>query len=100
MPLPLETQMIMPNAVYAPQIVLSSFFDNGRLVTSASVTIKGGRVDEKGNWSEAASDAKTVYVADVENPEADIACILPQVGILAATIVDIIGTINSIRKVL
>jgi hypothetical protein len=99
MPLPLEKEVVVPNALIAPLIVISTNIIGGRLVSSAQIQIKGAKVDAGGIWTEADSSVETLMINDVENLPHDIASIAPKVGLLFETIVEIIGEVNAIRKV-
>ncbi|HBG28588.1 MAG: hypothetical protein A2Y10_08575 [Planctomycetes bacterium GWF2_41_51] len=99
MPLPLEKQPIVPNALYAPTIILQTSIATGQILTSAQITLKGGSVDENGKWSPADSQAKTVYLPNIFSLESDISSYSQDVIELFNLIVQLIGNINSVRKV-
>jgi hypothetical protein len=99
MPLPIEKQPIVPNALYAPTIILQTSIATGQIVTSAQITLKGGCVDENGKWSAADSQAKSVYIPNISALEPDIAQYSQDIAQLFELIVQLIGNINSVRKV-
>jgi hypothetical protein len=100
MPLPLTKEPVVPNALYAPSIVLHTNISGGQIATSAQITLRGAKVDEQGNWSAADSQTKSLYIPNIFALDADIAQYSQQVQGLFDQFVTMIGTINSIRKVI
>jgi len=97
MPLPVETQIEMPNAVYASNIVLSSRIVNGQLRVSANITLAGA-INTDGNWIKATGQHASIRIPDIMNLPADLVSLAPQVAPLFDGLVAVIGAINSIRK--
>ena len=100
MPLPLEKTPVVPNVLYAPQIVLSTAIVGGQIVTSAQITLMGAQCDNNGVWTRADSMPKTVNIPNIFALDADIAAYAQDVQALFASIVGLIGNINSVRKIL
>jgi hypothetical protein len=100
MPLPLTKEPVVPNALYAPSIVLHTNISGGQIATSAQITLRGAKVDEQGNWSAADSQTKTVYIPNIFALESDIVQYSQEIGLLFNQFVTMIGNINSIRKVI
>mgnify|MGYP001388225918 CR=1 FL=1 len=99
MPLPLENIPVLPNAVFASQIVLQSFVTGGDLKVVANIVLQGAVV-ENGVWKQATGQCASINISDVLNLDPDLASLQPQVSQLFAGLVDVIGQINSIRKVI
>ena len=97
MPLPIETQIETPNAVYASNIVLSSRIVNGQLRISANI-ILAGAINTEGTWVKATGQRATIRIPDILNLDPDLVSIAPQVAQLFTGLVEVIGTINYIRK--
>lgn len=100
MPLPLEKQPVVPNALYAPSIILQTSIVSGKIITSAQISLRGAKVDEQENWSQADSQAKSVYIPNIFALEPDIAQYSQDIGQLFGLIVTMIGNINAVRKVI
>ena len=100
MPLPLETILPTPNAVYAPQILLQSSMQNGRLVTSAQITLGAAIVDKAGNWLDSTGQFQTIYISDVENLDKDLASMQDLIPDIMMGIIQLIGGLNAIRKII
>lgn len=99
MPLELETEIPTPNAVMAPQIVLSTNIINGKLVTSAQITLSAASVGESGNWT-ACGIMQTIQIPDVEHLDGDISEYQGDVLTIMGGIIQLIGNLNGVRKVL
>jgi len=97
MPLPVETQIETPNAVYASNIVLSSRIANGQLRVSANI-ILAGAINTDGTWVKATGQHASIRIPDIMNLPADLVSLAPQVAPLFDGLVTVIGAINSIRK--
>ncbi|OHB58793.1 MAG: hypothetical protein A2Y12_00125 [Planctomycetes bacterium GWF2_42_9] len=97
MPLPIETQIETPNAVYASNIVLSSRIVGGQLRVSANITLAGA-INTDGTWVKATGQHASIRIPDIMNLPADLVTLAPQVAPLFDGLVAIIGAINSIRK--
>jgi len=100
MPLPLEKSYAAPNAIYAPQILLQSAIVNGQLMTSAHITLQTARVSEKGVWEIAPGRSETVVINDILNLPDDLSSQAKRVQDIYGAIVELIGQVNSTRKVL
>jgi hypothetical protein len=101
MPLPLSKEPVVPNAVFAPNVILhTTIGQDGQLITSAHVTLKGGCVDADGKWSQADSQSKVVYIPNIFALESDISQHQTAVGGLFEQFVTLIGNINSIRRII
>jgi len=98
MTIALETTPVTPNAVYTPQILLQTAISGGKLVTSAQIHMAGAKVDD-GAW-EASGPNGMVYIPDVENLDEDLSGLADDATALYASIVDLVGKINAVRKVL
>jgi len=97
MPLPVETQIETPNAVYASNIVLSSRIVNGQLRVSANINLAGA-INNDGVWIKATGQHAGIRIPDIVNLPADLVSLAPQVAPLFDGLVAVIGAINSIRK--
>jgi len=97
MPLPIETQIETPNAVYASNIVLSSRIVNGQLRVSANIVLAGA-INNDGTWIKATGQHANIRIPDIVNLPADLVSLAPQVAPLFDGLVAVIGAINSIRK--
>ena len=97
MPLPIETQIETPNAVYASNIVLSSRIVNGQLRVSANIVLAGA-INNDGTWIKATGQHAGIRIPDIVNLPADLVSLAPQVAPLFDGLVAVIGAINSIRK--
>jgi len=97
MPLPIETQIDIPNAVYAPSVILTSRIVNGQLRVSASITLAGA-VNNEGTWVKSTGQHATIRIPDIMNLPEDLSSLAPQVVALFANFVSVIGEINAIRK--
>jgi hypothetical protein len=102
MPLPKETSnTVVPNSLIIPQIVLQTYVSNGQLVTSATITLQDAYYDQAtSRWVETGGVLKTVYIPNIYNLDDDIASLQTDVIAIVSSLIDIIGDINSIRKVL
>lgn len=103
MPIPVENEVIVPNAVYAPQIILQMGISNGKLVSSAQIVFAGAKVIDAGLPTEqwiSTGQTQVIHIADIMNLEADLAALAPQVETVYSGIVSLLAAINSIRKVL
>lgn len=103
-----QTEQVLPNALYASQIVLGSYISNGTLVGGINaLTLNGATVDESGAWSPAigtGSISGLSFVIDNEGnvtglPE-DLALIGPQIVEIWGRLVNVIEVINSVRKLI
>jgi hypothetical protein len=103
MPLSLETTPLTPNALYAPQIVLQTAVVGGKLKTAAQICLAAAKVEDSGleseTWTPTGQDGM-VYLTDLENLDGDLAGLQSQVDALYGSLVQIIASLNSIRKVL
>ena len=97
MALPMQTQVETPNAVYASNIILQSRIVNGQLRISANITLAGA-IFADNVWTKATGQHATIRIPDISNLDPDLVSIAPQVEKLFAGLVEVIGTINSIRK--
>ena len=100
MPITLETNAPVPNAVYLPMIMINTVIVNGKLKTSCQIALGDAITDERGEVWEAGGRRKTVYIPDVMNLDKDLTDLAPQVVSIFTGIVTLAATLNSIRKVL
>lgn len=98
-PLTPQTTPVAPTALYSPQILLQTSIVGGRLVTSATILLAGANVGEEDTWS-ATGPSASIHLSNIEHLETDLAGLQSDVNSLYATIVQLIGNLNSIRKVL
>ncbi|MEN6385143.1 MAG: hypothetical protein ABFD79_08070 [Phycisphaerales bacterium] len=101
MPLPLSKEPVVPNAVFAPNVILrTTIGQDGQLITSAHVTLKGGCVDAQGKWTPADSQTKVFYIPNIFALESDISQYQGQALQLFEQFVALIGYINSIKRII
>jgi len=102
-----QTIPVTPNALYASQVVLGSYISDGQLRgVLQSLVLNGATVDEDERWNTAHGmgvvSGLDFYIDNEGNitglPE-DLASIGPDVVELWTKLVEIIGTINDVRKV-
>lgn len=103
MPIPFETTAPTPNAVYIPQIVIHCGIVDGQLRTSAQIILSGAIVtnagEENENWVQT-GQTQMIQIPDVMNLDADLASLQTDVYTVFGGIINLIGAMNSIRKVL
>jgi len=99
----IQTELPIPNAVYAPMIMLQTGINNGKLHTTCQITIAAASVNdlgtEKENWV-STGQGQMIYLSDLANLDPDLSDIGEQVVTLHMGLLDLIATINNTRKVL
>jgi hypothetical protein len=105
MPLPLETQkaIVTPNAIYAPLVQIMCVPSDVGLHISANITLSAAEVKNAGEANESwipSGRSELIIIPDILNLEPDIIAAAPSVGQLFLNIVQLIGYINNVRKVL
>jgi len=103
MSISLETTPITPNAVYAPQILLQTCIVGGKLQTSAQLFLAAAKVENSGELTETwtpTGQSSMVCLGDIANLDEDLASLQSSVTTLYAEIVQLLGSLNSIRKAL
>ncbi len=88
-----------PNALYVPQIILQTSIYNGRLIPSAIINLMPAKCVD-GVWTETGGQVRTIHIEDVMKLDEDLASLQEQADKLFGGFVEVIGLINSIRKVL
>lgn len=88
-----------PNAVYVAQIILQTSIYDGKLIPSAIINLMPAKCVD-GLWTETGGQVRTIHLQDINNLDEDLASLQKQADTLFGGFVEIIGSINSIRKVL
>ncbi len=100
--LEMQTTPIIPNAVYAPMILIQTAIVQGKLVTTAQITYAAAKCEnldtEKEHWA-ATGQSGTVYLGDIAKLEPDLQDIEPVVGEVYARVMKVIAVVNETRKV-
>jgi len=101
MPLPITKpeEIQQPNAIYVPQIILQTTINDGQLTASAIITLMPAKC-ENNAWAETGGTAKTIFLPNVLNLESDISQLQSYANDLFNGFLNVIGQINSVRKVL
>jgi hypothetical protein len=92
-----QTTQTHPNAVYIPQLVLTTRIVGGELKTKAIITLAGATLDES-TWSEAVGQKQIVL--DIDNLPQDIIAAGPAILSAYTSIIEAVGIINGVRKYL
>ena len=103
MSISLETIPVQPNAVYAPQILLQTAVIGGKLQTSAQLFLAAAKVENPGESTETwtpTGQNNMVHLGDIAHLDEDLAGLQSQVATLYAGLVQLLASLNSIRKVL
>lgn len=103
MPISLQTTPVTPNAIFAPQIIISTALVGGKLQTSAQVFLAAAKVENAGQPNESwttTGQNNLLYLADLDNLDTDLAGLQSQVNTVYAQIVTLLGNFNSIRRLL
>ncbi|MDO8302877.1 MAG: hypothetical protein Q7T18_06535 [Sedimentisphaerales bacterium] len=105
MPIPIQNEVaqIVPNAVMIPRIIISCNVIDGKLKTSAEILLSAARCENSGLPNELwvpTGQSKVLYIADVENIDADLALLQPQTLQVFGGVIALIAGMNQIRKVI
>ena len=95
----LQREVVMPNAVFVPQIVFSTSPRDGVLETSANLSFQTAVVDEKGKWAPMAHTGN-LYISNILAVEPDISVLQTRINQLYADMIGIVSDLNDIRKVI
>lgn len=98
MPLEPQKPTVTPNAVYIPQLILQTGIYNGVLTTSCQVVYTQAYVDENGLWQQTGISNATHIPNVLVLPE-DLVHLQSEVNQMYAIIIDLVGDINLVRKV-
>jgi hypothetical protein len=103
MAISIQSTVVVPNAVYTPQIIFQMNLNTGKPITSATIFFAGAKVDNEGqeteNWQAAAQNGR-LHIPDIMNLPSDLSVLQPQVAQVYAQLVALIDEVNKIRKVL
>lgn len=104
MPIPIQnTDVVVPNAVYIPQIVIQCGVVEGKLKTSAMITLSAAKCENAGTENEhwtPTGKSELLNIADIEHLDEDLASLQSSVGQVFAGIVGLVHGMNTIRKVI
>ena len=89
---------VQPNAVIVPNIVFNTRIKDGKLVTTAVVSVATATVDEQGHW-EQLGGPKSVVIPDVTKLPDDLAALQGDTDAAMTYLITLIGAINAVRKV-
>lgn len=95
----IQNDLLTPNDIYVPQIVLQTVISNGRLLSRATITLMPARRDGD-VWQETGGIPKVIIIDDVENLDEDLAGLQDLANQIMGGFIGIIAQINAIRKVL
>lgn len=103
MPIPFETSVQTPNAVYIPQIIIQCGIVDGQLKTSAQIILSGAHVTNAGEANESwtqTGQTQIMQIPDIMNLDSDLASLQTDVYTVFGGIINLVGSMNAIRKVL
>ncbi|HBR19455.1 MAG: hypothetical protein A2Y13_04325 [Planctomycetes bacterium GWC2_45_44] len=104
MPIPIQnTEIVKPNAVLIPQILIQSGVVEGKIKTSVQIVLAAAKCDNAGQPNEAwelTGKVESIRLDDIEHLDEDLASLQASVGQVFAGILGLVHGMNTIRKVI